>query len=92
MGSKDGVPSNYEESLIWGKEIAAMAKFKQYYYRAENQDGNTLAEGKVTAQSRESAWMKAVAAAFDAIEANTGEWPEQVHVSRVHSPSESDHG
>jgi hypothetical protein len=65
-----------------------MAKFNTYGYEAHDDDGGTVTEGRVDALSRESAWMKAVAAMFDAIEPGTGLVPVDLHVWRIPSASE----
>ncbi len=69
-----------------------VAKFNTYCIHAEACDtGRPLVDKRILALSLESAWHKAVAEAFEAIEPGTGERPETIQVWRVPAASES-HG
>lgn len=66
-----------------------MAKFNTYGVHTQGDDGVTILETQLTALSLESAWHKAVEAAFDAKE--PGDIFANLQVYRIKSPSES-HG
>ena len=66
-----------------------MAKFNEYYIRAETEDGVSIVESTVTALGTEQAFHKAVSKAFESIETGTGDIPSAVMVWRRKNPSES---
>lgn len=65
-----------------------MAKFNDYGFSATDDNGVQFAKGKVTALSYQSAWVKAIAEAFDAIPQNTGQIIGSMEVWRVANPRE----